>query len=91
MDIENNEKVLKGVDEMTGLGASIMYKALHEGLEQGLEQGIRKGMEQGIQQGENLLAKLVGYLKRDGRLNELDQIADEESRKWLYREYNLID
>lgn len=64
---------------MTGLGQSIMMKAMQQGLEQGLTQG------------ENLLATLVNYLKRDGRLNELDRISDEEERKQLYREYHLID
>ena len=48
-------------------------------------------MNEGIQKGENLLATLVGYLKRDGRLDALDQIADEETRKQLYREYHLVD
>ena len=83
VDIENNDKVLKGVEEMSGLGATIMYEAL--------QQGMQEGMQQGIQEGENLLARLVGYLKRDGRLTELDQIADEKARKQLYKEYNLID
>lgn len=72
---------------MTGLGQSIMMKAMQQGLKQGLVQG----MEQGLEQGENLLATLVNYLKRDGRLNELDRISDEEERKQLYREYHLID
>ena len=71
VDIAENEKVLKGVDEMSGLGQTIM--------------------NEGIQKGENLLATLVGYLKRDGRLDALDQIADEETRKQLYREYHLDD
>lgn len=71
VDIAENEKVLKGVDEMSGLGQTIM--------------------NEGIQKGENLLATLVGYLKRDGRLDALDQIADEEKRKQLYREYHLVD
>lgn len=67
----DNEKVLKGVDEMSGLGQTIM--------------------NEGVQKGENLLATLVGYLKRDGRLNDLDIISDEDARKQLYREYHLID
>lgn len=111
VDIENNEKVLKGVEEMSGLGATIMYEAMQQGMQQGIQKGmqegiqqgiqkgmqqgiqkgIQQGMHQGIQEGENLLARLVGYLKRDGRLNELDQIADEKARKQLYKEYNLID
>lgn len=63
---------------------------------------IRKGVEamsglgqtildKGIQEGETLLATLVGCLKRDGRLNDLDDIADDEKRKRLYREYGLLD
>ena len=75
VDIEGNEKVLKGVDEMSGLGQSIM----------------NEGMQKGMQEGENLLATLVGLLKRDGRLGDLDHISDEESRKRLYKEYHLID
>ncbi len=48
-------------------------------------------MQKGMQEGENLLATLVGLLKRDGRLSDLDHISDEESRKRLYKEYHLID
>ncbi len=48
-------------------------------------------MQQGMQQGENLLATLVGFLKRDGRLADLDVIADEEARKQLYKEYHLVE
>ena len=83
VDIAGNEKVLRGVDEMSGLGQTIM----NEGIQQGIQQGIQKG----IKEGENLLATLVSCLKRDGRLNELVRIADEEARKQLYREYGLID
>ena len=79
IDIEDNETVLKGVDKMSGLGQSIMNEAW------------QKGMQKGMQQGENLLAVLVGYLKKDGRLDELDRITDEEARKQLYKEYHLID
>lgn len=86
VDIANNERVLKGVDDMTGLGQTIMNKAWKEGM----QQGMQEGMQQGIQQGENLLVTLVSYLKRDGRLSELDRISDEEERKQLYKEYNLI-
>lgn len=75
VDIAENEKVLKGVDEMSGLGQTIM----------------NEGIQKGVQKGENLLAALVGCLKRDGRLDVLDQIADEETRKQLYREYHLVD
>lgn len=79
VDIRSNEKVLKGVSDMDGLGQSIMQKAM------------QKGMQQGMQQGENLLATLIGYLKRDNRLDELDEIFDEKARKQLYKEYNMID
>ncbi len=78
VDIANNERALKGVDDMTGLGQTLMNKAWKE------------GMQQGIQQGESLLVTLVSYLNRDGRLSELDRISDEEERKQLYKEYNLI-
>ena len=83
VDIGNNEEVQKGVDAMSGLGQTI----LQEGIQQGLQEGIQKGM----QKGEDLLAALVGCLKKDGRLSELDQIADEEARRRLYKEYGLID
>lgn len=80
---------------MSGLGESIMMKAMQQGMQQGIQEGLQQGMLQGIQQGvaqgENLLATLIRFLKRDGRLNELDRISDEEARKQLYREYNLID
>ncbi len=68
-----------------------MQEGIQQGMQEGIQQGMQQGMQQGIQEGENLLARLVGYLKRDGRLTELDQIADEKARKQLYKEYNLID
>lgn len=95
VNIEDNEAVWKGVNAMSGLGESIMMKAMQQGMQQGIQEGLQQGLLQGIQQGvaqgENLLATLISFLKRDGRLNELDRISDEEARKQLYREYNLID
>ena len=87
IDIEDNETVLKGVDKMSGLGQSIMNEAWQKGMQKGIQEGIQEGM----QQGQNLLAALVGYLKKDGRLDELDRITDEEARKQLYKEYHLVD
>ena len=72
---------------MSGLGQSIMNEAWQKGMQKGIQEGIQEGM----QQGENLLAVLVGYLKKDGRLDELDRITDEEARKQLYKEYHLVD
>ncbi len=89
VDIENNETVLKGVNHMSGLGASIMRDAMRQGMQQGIQQGIQQGMQQGMQQGENLLATLVSCLVKDGRLNDLDRISDEKARKLLYQEYHL--
>lgn len=95
VDIEKNEAVQKEVDDLSGLGMSIMRDArqqgIQEGMQQGREQGIQQGIQEGIQQGEVLLATLIGYLKRDGRLNELDSISEEDKRKQLYKEYHLID
>lgn len=91
VDIHQNETVLKGVDHMTGLGFSIMQEAMQQGLKNGMEKGRKQGLEQGIEQGEALLASLVVCLKRDGRLNELDYIAEEKTRKRLYKEYGLLD
>lgn len=102
VNIQDSEIVWKGVNDMSGLGQTIMLEAMQkgieqgieqgiqQGIEQGIEQGIQQGIEQGIQQGEDLVAILVCCLKRDGRLNDLDQISDEEARKRLYKEYNLI-
>lgn len=87
VDIRDNETVQKDVNDMSSLGQSMMMEAL----QQGMQQGIQQGMQQGMQKGENLLAALVGCLKRDGRIDDLDSIADEEARRRLYREYGLID
>lgn len=78
VDIHHNETVLKGVDNMTGFGFSIMQETMQQ------------GMEQGIEKGESLLASLVVCLKKDGRINELDHIAKEKTRKRLYKEYGLL-
>ncbi len=89
VDIHQKELVLKEVDHMTGLGLTIMQEAMQQGLEKGIEKGIKQGIEQGIEKGETLLASLVVCLKRDGRLNELDHIVEEKTRKRLYKEYGL--
>ena len=62
-----------------------------EGKEEGRMLGIQEGIGVGIQQGENLLSTLVAYLKKDGRMDDLDLILDEEARRRLYREYHLAD
>ena len=36
VDIGNNETVWKGVDEMSGLGQSIMRDAMQKGMQQGI-------------------------------------------------------
>lgn len=59
--------------------------------EEGIEEGIREGVIKGRQEGEKLLARLVQYLQRDGRLQDLEMISDEDARKKLYEEYNLAD
>ena len=64
---------------MNGLGQTIMMEAME------------RGMQEGIQQGENLLALLIQYLLKDGRLGDLEQISDEKKRQKLYKEYGLID
>ncbi|MCM1174141.1 MAG: hypothetical protein NC341_03715 [Blautia sp.] len=48
-------------------------------------------MQKGIRQGERLLVSLIDCLKKDGRMDELDHIAEEETRKRLYEEYCLLD
>ena len=65
--------------------------AREEGKEEGRMLGIQEGIGVGIQQGENLLSTLVAYLKKDGRMDDLDLILDEEARRRLYREYHLAD
>jgi len=90
VDIGNNETVQKGVDDMSGLGQTIMREGMQRGLQEGMQQGMQQGIQEGIQQGENLLVTLIGFLKKDGRLNELNHISDEEARRQLYKEYNLI-
>lgn len=37
------------------------------------------------------MATLFSCLKRDGRLEEMDHITEEEVRQRLYKEYHLID
>lgn len=40
VDIRDNEVVLKGVDDLSGLGQSIMDRAMQEGMQQGIEKGL---------------------------------------------------
>ena len=62
-----------------------------KGIQEGIQKGIQKGMVKGRQEGENLLVQLVQYLQRDGRLQDIELLSDEDTRKKLYKEYNLAD
>ena len=43
VNIQENEAVLKGVEDMSGLGQSIMRDAMKQGMQQGMQQGMKQG------------------------------------------------
>ncbi|MBR6160013.1 MAG: hypothetical protein IKQ40_06885 [Lachnospiraceae bacterium] len=56
------------------------------------EIGEERGEARGITLGEGRFAKLVSTLISMGRTEDVKRAADdEEARKQLYREFNLID
>ena len=59
---------------------------LSKGIEEGKKEGIQEGMIKGRQEAEKLLVRLVQYLQRDGRLQDIELLSDEDARKKLYKE-----
>ncbi len=45
VDIQNHEEVLKGVEDMSGLGQSIMLEAMQQGMQQGIEKGLLQSIQ----------------------------------------------
>ena len=71
-------KVREGVEEI--LGGKV------------LEYETKTIYNAGEAAGEIMLGKLIQFLLRDGRMQEIQQAAsDEAERKRLYREYGMID
>ncbi len=54
------------------------------------EEGREEGKEEGIQEAERRFSLLIEYLQRDGRIQELTLLTDENIRRKLYKEYNLL-
>ena len=91
---ENREEVcsmlLSEYDEQAHIESEKRI-AREEGIEEGKKEGIQEGMIKGRQEAEKLLVRLVQYLQRDGRLQDIELLSDEKERKKLYKEYNLAD
>lgn len=83
IDFSGNEELWKEVENMSGLGQSV--------LEEGIERGIERGLERGFEEGQNLLAELIEHLFEDNRIEDVELAAkDETARKQLYKEYGMI-
>ena len=78
------EKVRKGVDEVMG------GKVLQLESERLREEGMAIGKAEGKAEGESRIRALINCLISDGRVDEIQKMADSEDVcKELYREYGL--
>ena len=78
------EKVRKGVGEIMG-GRVLQLES-----ERLREEGMARGKAEGKAEGEARIRALINCLILDGRVDEIQKIADsEDACKELYREYGL--
>ena len=69
----------------------LVESSRHEGMEQGIERGIEQGIERGREQTSIQYNKLILYLNRQGRIQEVVRVAeDAEYREALLREMDAV-
>jgi len=62
-----------------------------EGTEEGMAKGMAKGMAEGLEKSEDIMAKLMGILVKEGRIDDLAKASEDKSyRKSLLKEFQLI-
>ena len=62
-----------------------------EGTEEGMAKGMAKGMAEGLEKSEDTMAKLMGILVEEGRIDDLAKASKDKSyRKSLLKEFQLI-
>lgn len=85
VNIQDNETVLKGVEEMGGLGQSIMMKAMQQGMQEGMQQGMQKGMQKGIERA--FMLSIQNLVKNLGMTEEeaMEALGIPESEHEKYR------
>lgn len=62
-----------------------------EGTEEGMAKGMAKGLAEGLEKSEDIMAKLMGILVEEGRIDDLAKASKDKSyRKSLLKEFQLI-
>ena len=58
---------------------------------EGTEEGMAKGLAEGLEKSEDIMAKLMGILVKEGRIDDLAKASEDKSyRKSLLKEFQLI-
>ena len=58
---------------------------------EGTEEGMAKGMAEGLEKSEDIMARLMGILVKEGRIDDLAKASEDKSyRKSLLKEFQLI-
>ena len=58
---------------------------------EGTEEGMAKGLAEGLEKSEDIMAKLMGILVEEGRIDDLAKASKDKSyRKSLLKEFQLI-
>ena len=82
------EKVRKGVGEV--MGGKVLQLESERLREEGMAIGEVRGKAEGKAEGEARIRALINCLISDGRVDEIQKMADSEDVcKELYREYGL--
>jgi len=58
---------------------------------EGTEEGMAKGLAEGLEKSEDIMARLMGILVKEGRIDDLAKASEDKSyRKSLLKEFQLI-
>ena len=58
---------------------------------EGTEEGMAKGMAEGLEKSEDIMARLMEILVKEGRIDDLAKASEDKSyRKSLLKEFQLI-
>ena len=58
---------------------------------EGTEEGMAKGLAEGLEKSEDIMARLMGILVKEGRIDDLVKASEDKSyRKSLLKEFQLI-
>ena len=89
--VTQDNRFMDAYNKRTAEGRPMNMEAwIDEAENRGYSRGVDQGISQGISQGENRMGQLINVLLRDGKSDELQRVATDETRRMeLYRQYGI--